>query len=320
MLNRARILHPLAVLLLGCTLQAPVNDTSKMYGPTQANLSESLLHSSVYPSASIQDAYTFEKPDVFIELPNELKEISGITLFDEDHLAAVQDERGKIYKIHIQTGELVEDDRFEDDGDFEDLVRIEDTFFILRSDGDIFEATGWPVKKKDTKKYETFLDAKHDTEGIAYDDKNSRLLIACKEYPGKGLKDQRAIYAFDLITRTMVKEPAFTIDLGRLSELVPEHPLNKSIRRLVGPLMESSSFKPSAIAIHPHTSHLFVLSSVQKLLVALTPQGDIDALWPLSDKLFKQPEGLTFLPNGDLFISNEGAGDKANYIRFNYGG
>ena len=297
------------ICLLGCALPDSMNDSHSLNGSVRSP------NTTLY---DLQSAYSFEKPDVMFTLSNELKEISGITLFDDGHLAAVEDERGKIYRISIETGEIVEDDRFEDDGDYEDLVRIDDTFYILRSDGDIFEAAGWPVKKKDTIKYETILESRHDTEGLAYDAANNRLLIACKEYAGKNLKQKRAIYAFDLETKEVDPSPAFLIDLRLLDQQKPDHPLNSALRRLVSPLADIEGFKPSAIAIHPITGHLFILSSVRKLLVAMNQEGDIEAIWELPEKTSVQPEGLAFLPNGDLFISNEGNGQKANVLRFNY--
>ena len=295
--------------LIGCVMPDSMNDSSGPNGP---------VHTQDGQLEYIQDAYSFEKPDAIIELSNNLREISGITLFDETHLAAIEDERGKIYKISMATGEIIEDDRFEDDGDYEDLVRIANTFFVLRSDGDIFEAPGWPVKKKDTIKYETILSSKNDTEGLAYDASNNRLLIACKEYPGKNLKNKRAIYSFDLTTKKVDSTPAFLLDLRLIDQQKPDHPLNSAVRRLVSPLSDISGFKPSALAIHPSTGHLFILSSVRKMLIALNQNGSIDAVWELPEKTSVQPEGLTFLPNGDLFISNEGNGRKANLLRFNY--
>ena len=52
----------------------------------------------------------------------------------------------------------------------------------------------------------------YDTEGLAYDAANHRLLIACKEFPGKDLKGYKAIYAFDLKQKRLLPEPTFKID------------------------------------------------------------------------------------------------------------
>ena len=312
MIRYSRLLQILCVSMPGILFPFCLNESQQNY--------DSSIRAQVvsdFPQ-SIQDAYSFQKPDAFVKLKGELEEISGITLFDEKHFAAIQDEKGKIYVVNIESGKITDEDRFDDDGDYEDIVLIDSTFFVLRSDGDVFEATGWPTRRKDTIKHETILESKHDTEGLAYDSVNNRLLIACKEYAGKGLKDKKAIYAFDLATREVSAEPAYIIDLQYIAANQPDHALNRVIRRFAAPFTDMSGFKPSALGIHPITQHIFVLSSVRKLLIAMTQEGTIEAIWELPEKEFNQPEGIAFLPNGDLFISNEGRGGKANILRFNY--
>ena len=46
--------------------------------------------------------------------------------------------------------------------------------------------------------------------------------------------------------------------------------------------------------------------------------GNIEYLERLDKDLFTQPEGITFMKNGDMFISNEGGKAEATLIRFNY--
>ena len=263
-------------------------------------------------------SYDFSSPDALIKLKNELKEISGLSVLDEEHLVAIQDEKGKIYSIRMADGKITEDKRFAKDGDFEGIEIVGDKIYVLQSDGDIFEVTDWPTKDTDSKKYETALSTKQDTEGLAYDAANNRLLIACKENPGAGLKNSRAIYAFDLAKRELEEKPVMVIDLKALEDAVPDNPLNKAIRKLAAPLRDLSGFKPAAIAIHPITNQIFVISSVRKLLLAYNPSGTLENMWVLSEDDFRQPEGLAFLPNGDLIISNEGGNGKGNLMRFNY--
>jgi hypothetical protein len=42
-------------------------------------------------------------------------------------------------------------------------------------------------------------------------------------------------------------------------------------------------------------------------LVTADRKGNIKKMYELDPKLFKQPEGITFTPTGDLLISNEAA-------------
>ena len=129
---------------------------------------------------------------------------------------------------------------------------------------------------------------------------------------------KKAVYSFDLETQKLNDLPAIIIDLKEIEALTPDNPLNKTIRRLTSPLADLSGFKPAALAVHPITGQIFIISSVRKVLLAYNRNGTLEALWVLSEDLFRQPEGLAFLPNGDLFISNEGGNGKATLLRFNY--
>ena len=306
----------LLTLFLACG--TPHSGENATPSPSDTNA----VTSSTPNQQSMSDArsnyrYEFDAPDTVVELPKELKEISGITLFDEKHLAGVQDEKGRVYKINLETGKIIDDERFDKDGDFEDIERVGEIFYVLRSDGDLFETGKWPLKSKDTRQYKTALKGKCDAEGLTHDAANNRLLIACKEDPGAGLEHVRAIYAFDLNSKTLGKRPIYTISIEAMSAFSSEPAINRAIRKFVSPIADINQFKPAAIALHPETGHLFVISSVQKILIALSPDNKINAAWELSDKLFPQPEGLFFQPNGDLYISNEGRSGKATLLRFN---
>ncbi|MFB3132322.1 MAG: SdiA-regulated domain-containing protein [Rhodothermales bacterium] len=287
--------------------------------PACARESSLQAQGSASPSEALAaPPYTFDRPDALFRLPNRLREISGLTVLDDQRLGAVQDEKGKLYVLNLHTGEIEDDPRFDKDGDYEGLARVGDRVFVLRSNGTLYEITNWRAKKLETVKHKTPLSAKYDTEGLVYDEAHARLLIACKEYAGKGLKNRKAIYAFDLETKTLLDEPVFTIDIRAFTEQTDAGGLNDQIRRAVQPALDLSGFKPSALALHPITGELYVLSSVRKALVVLNPAGAMTAVWVLPEKRFRQPEGLAFLPNGDLFIASEGSGKKAVIMRFNY--
>lgn len=273
------------------------------------------------PSSSSQmpAPYVFDQPDALFRLPDTLTEISGITVLDAQTLGAIQDEKGKLYLLDLNTGEIKDDPRFEKDGDYEDLTRVGNRLFILRSDGRLIEIEDWTADDFETNTHKTKLSKKYDTEGLMYDEANNRLLIACKEYAGKNLKDKKAIYAFDLATEELTDEPVFTIDIASVSdEAGPDSGPNAFIRDLLGDALDLSGFKPSALAIHPATNDVYVLSSVLKVIAVLQSDGDLRAVWPLPDRLFRQPEGMAFLPNGDLFIASEGDGRDAVLMRFSY--
>lgn len=63
--------------------------------------------------------------------------------------------------------------------------------------------------------------------------------------------------------------------------------------------------KPSAAAINLLTKELYVLCSVNKIIFTQDQQGKIKDVIKLDPKIYKQPEGMAFTPDGYLIISNE---------------
>jgi uncharacterized protein YjiK len=76
------------------------------------------------------------------------------------------------------------------------------------------------------------------------------------------------------------------------------------------------NFKPSDLAFHPTTGDLYLLSSAGKRIIILTPNGQPLHSIALSPAIFAQPEGITFSPDGTLYISSEGDGGKGYILSF----
>ena len=81
---------------------------------------------------------------------------------------------------------------------------------------------------------------------------------------------------------------------------------------------KNAEFKPSAAAIHPIEKRLYILASVGKLLVIADTQGKVQEVYRLNPDIYQQPEGITFAPNGDMYISNEAKGLVPTLLYFPY--
>ncbi|MBN2531701.1 MAG: hypothetical protein JXB88_02355 [Spirochaetales bacterium] len=88
-----------------------------------------------------------------------------------------------------------------------------------------------------------------------------------------------------------IEEKKITLDLNTIKEKA----VNSKIK-----------FNPSAIAIHPVTKDMYVLSSSDRLLAVCDSNGTVKEAYMLDPDIFYQPEGISFYPNGDMLISNEG--------------
>jgi uncharacterized protein YjiK len=147
-------------------------------------------------------AYHLAKPDLQHELPEILNEVSGLTDIDASHVACVQDELGMVFIYNIKEGKITSEHLFEAAGDFEGLTYTGDTIFILRSDGRLTEWSDFQSNSNRFTHHELPLFTK-DNEGLGYDPKHNRILIAAKSKPHRnhGEKSERFIYSFDLLQK-----------------------------------------------------------------------------------------------------------------------
>ena len=76
----------------------------------------------------------------------------------------------------------------------------------------------------------------------------------------------------------------------------------------------SKKFRPSEIEIHPETGEIYLLDAKDPRLLIMDAGGKFKSVYALGKDEFNQPEGLTFKPEGSLYISNEAGSDPANIL------
>lgn len=238
--------------------------------------------------------YRLTAPDEKYTLPGTLNEISGLTYYKDDKLLCVQDEEAVVYVFDTKKGKVVKDFGFGGYGDFEGIEYVNDEVYVLESNGRLYRFAPESTKIGRTK---TDLPKKTEVEGLGYDPKTKRLLIAVKE--GKGSSD-KAVYSFDLVNKAVFKDMS----------------LNDEQLKAAG--IDPKTYKPSGIAVHPITGEWYILTSVGKRLVITSRQAKITYSEPLDPDVFRQPEGICFAPNGDLYIASEGRGKRGYILKFKY--
>lgn len=270
--------------------------------------------------------YTLIHPSRKFKLPHYLDEISGLSYLEKNKLVCIQDEKGKMYVFDLEKGKVTEKLEFGEEKDYEDIEIVNKNAYILQSNGNILKVKNFESNLPKVKKYNTLLSGENDAEGLAFDEESNALLIACKDSPqlkkkSNKLKGKKAVYKFDLHTKKISKEPACIIDTDGLKDLMGYSSSKKSF---IGPIKRFDlrkgkvNFRPSGIAIHPKTKDIYIISSADRMLIVMDRKGEIITVKSLNKKIFKQPEGICFNPEGDLFISNERNGSRANILMFNY--
>lgn len=268
--------------------------------------------------------YDLENPDARVTLPAYLEEISGLSYFGQGKIACIQDEKANIYILNLEKEKISNKYDFGTDADYEDIAVVGKTAYILRNNGHIYRIKKFNKKDRKVKKFNTPLKEKNDTEGIAYDPLSNALLIACKGSPSieeeNSYEGYKAIYRFDIDKEELDKVPHFLIDLDRLDSYMDHNVFNRlslKVAKRLHLIESESGFEPSGLAIHPIDGNIYIISSVGKLLIILNRWGKVQEVEELDPKLFRQPEGICFSPDGDMYISNEGQGGKGYILKFN---
>ena len=243
-------------------------------------------------AAGLQN-YNMQSPDATWELPSALKEISGMNLFNDSVMLCQEDENGKLYLYNLSSKAIEKTIPFSNPQDYEDLAIVGADVYLVQSNGNILQVSNYMQTPVSTK-YKTVLSRKNDTEGLCYDRISNSLLVSCKDDQAisESAKQPKAIYAFNMEEKALSDKPLI--------------------------LFEEKDFKPTAVAVHPVTGNIFVLSASKRKLLEVDRQGTVLQRYELKSDLFKQPEGLTFSAKADLYISNEGGGGKANIHLFKY--
>jgi uncharacterized protein YjiK len=246
------------------------------------------------------DGYNLTKP-VLIKLPVELDEISGVAFYNQDtSVFAIGDEFGWLYKIPLTPHKPIRKWKFSNEGDYEDLAMVDKVFYVLQSSGNISAFT-FNDHNQVIQQQQPFPGSGNEFEILYFDRHTFKLTLICKDCE-EDKKKALTVYYFNLLNKSF--DDSASINVSAIAGMIGE----KKIK-----------FKPSAAAINPVTNELYILSSVNKLLVIADRNGNPKQTYPIDSKIFKQPEGITFTPWGDMIISNESA-DRgvANLLFFKY--
>ncbi len=103
-------------------------------------------------------------------------------------------------------------------------------------------------------------------------------------------KSTKAVYAYDLSATKMIDKPKFLI-VKKNSEKISQQKID---------------FNPSAIAVHPVTHDIYMLSTKDsKCLARYSYDGQFKDVKLFDRKVVPQPEGLCFAPDGTMYVSTE---------------
>src|SRR5690606_34728754 len=102
--------------------------------------------------------------------------------------------------------------------DYEDLAVVGNDLFIVNSSGTIYELKNFNAGPSKPFIYKTVLKEENNIEGLAYDKKNNRLLLAVKDISLDKDESKKDIYEFDLSTKKLNENAVYSIRLSDVED------------------------------------------------------------------------------------------------------
>ena len=255
--------------------------------------------------------YDLQTPDRRMKLHYDLREISGLTYLETGEIGCVQDESGRLFIYDMEGEQISRTIKFAKGGDYEGVELSGNTVWVSKSNGTLYSFPFGEAEEITAAEIKTPFTGKNDVEGLGYDPLSQDLIIACKASPEvkNNDADGKALYRFSLSTQKVDKKPWMELKRKAIKKLIEEKGVKVS---------KDYSLGPSGIARHPLTGNFYIVANVGKVLVIVDPAGEVIDAWPLNPVVFRQPEGITFAPDGTMFISNEGKGSRGNILMFKF--
>ena len=239
------------------------------------------------------------------DLPELLNEISGIAWVNDSTLACIQDEEGVIYNFNLRSSEISYDVQFAEAGDYEAIALNENTAYVMRSDGRIYEILDFMNDSISVSHFDTPFNEENNVESLAFNSKTNNLLTLSKD---EDLEEKhfKGIYQIPLATKKQKYNPIVKIDMN--AEAFASFQKKKARK----------TFTPSDMAIHPKTGDYYIVDGKNPKLLILDANGNFKDLHELNTYHFAQPEGIAFSPSGTLYIANEAANGVANIMEVTF--
>ena len=259
-----------------------------------------------------QKATNFQKEDGYFDLehpstvssfPMGVSSFSDVTMLDSTHLVGIEPINGNVVLIDLLSNSISSQLSLGSDYRFVDVSRMDSTLILFDSDSKVhfllppYDSTSF-ISTNETK--ENF-----NTTGICIHPSTKRLFLLGEAQEIEDGQFSSFLYSFNLNKKQFKEEPLFEINSIDVETFALNNnlPLPRHKVTFAGDTIEGLDFNPTAIAVHPKTNEIYVLSSTDRSLVVYNQFGQVVNFTTLDAHLFSKPTGMTFQDNGDLLIT-----------------
>ena len=247
--------------------------------------------------------YNLKHADAVYHLPASLNELSGLASTTDNTLLAVNDEQGILYSITLKPELKIKEYAWGKNGDYEGVAAGSKYVYVLESNGTVHT-----LSKNEYSVVSSYT-VKPAAEWEGADFAADTLLLVQKK-----AANATGVWYFT----NNEEKLKFKINIDDIAQQLLATKLDKKLYKLIKGSGLQSAFAASALAIHPITRDIYILSAEQRLLVVYQPGGKLKQVMELPADIFLKPEAITFSKKGALYIGSEGVNTTRPALIFKY--
>lgn len=252
-----------------------------------------------------EDGYfDLQHPNSVQTLPMGIQPFSDIALLDSTHLLGLNQESGMMFVYDLNDYSVVPFLSWDMESKIRNISTLDSTLLLVDDAKHIhFLSSPYDSSSLTTLNLEN---EQFDPTSVCYHKETNRLfLIASNEERTEGYSNS-SIYAYNLNQRKLNAQPLFSISGEDIEAFAIQNNLMiaRSDLSIMDDTLESMNFTPTAIAVHPKTNEIYILSGSDHSLAVFNQFGEIVNFTTLDKNTFSHPSAMTFKKNGDLVITD----------------
>lgn len=252
-----------------------------------------------------EDGYfDLQHPNSVQTLPMGIQPFSDIALLDSTHLLGLNQESGMMFVYDLNDHSVVPFLSWDMESKIRNISTLDSTLLLVDDAKHIhflsspYDSSSLTTLNLDNEQF--------DPTSVCYHKETNRLfLIASNEERTEGYSNS-SIYAYNLNQRKLNAQPLFSISGEDIEAFAIQNNLMiaRSDLSIMDDTLESMNFTPTAIAVHPKTNEIYILSGSDHSLAVFNQFGEIVNFTTLDKNTFSHPSAMTFKKNGDLVITD----------------
>jgi hypothetical protein len=260
-----------------------------------------------------EKATTFLKEDGYFNLaqsdqisllPMGIESFSDIAFLDSTILICLQEDKSSLVLFDLYSNQVSTPININFPNKIIDFSRIDSTIILLDDQVQVH----FLLPPYDSSSLLTENDILGDWKSAAtcIHESTKRMFILTQNNFDVDNPVSNSIYTYTISKRKLNEKALFDISISDIEMFAIENNIATPQNKFTD-LSDSLSqliFNPSAMAIHPKTNEIYILSSENRSIVVFNQFGEVQDLFFLDEKLVSNPKAMTFHPSGDLLISN----------------